>query len=214
MHTAIGTALAVIVFTSISSVYAHHRHRAILWKNFIKLTPTILLGSFSGALVAKYMSFDFLRIFFAFFEISIALIMWFQISASGHVDNLSRWVWSCVGYIIGLVSALVGIGGGSMTTPFLVYNNVDIKNAIATSAAVGMPIAIAGSIGFMVAGMGQEFPTSGIGFVNFEALITIAATSILFAPLGAKVTHIVDSKKLKKGFSIFLGFLAAMVLLF
>ncbi len=202
MHTAIGTALAVIVFTSISSVYAHHKHGAILWKNFIKLTPTILLGSFSGALVAKYMSFDFLRIFFVCFEISVALIMWFQISASGHVDNLSRWVWSCVGYIIGLVSALVGIGGGSMTTPFLVYN------------AVGMPIAIAGSIGFMVAGMGQEFPTSGIGFVNFEALITIAATSILFAPLGAKVTHIVDSKKLKKGFSIFLGFLATMVLLF
>jgi len=202
------------VHTSISSVYAHHKHGAILWKNFIKLTPTILLGSFSGALVAKYMSFDFLRIFFVCFEISVALIMWFQISASGHVDNLSRWVWSCVGYIIGLVSALVGIGGGSMTTPFLVYNNVGIKNAIATSAAVGMPIAIAGSIGFMVAGMGQEFPTSGIGFVNFEALITIAATSILFAPLGAKVTHIVDSKKLKKGFSIFLGFLATMVLLF
>ncbi|MBT4653908.1 MAG: sulfite exporter TauE/SafE family protein [Thiotrichales bacterium] len=214
MHTAIGTALAVIVFTSISSVYAHHKHGAILWKNFIKLTPTILLGSFSGALVAKYLSFDFLRIFFACFEISIALIMWFQISASGHVDNLSRWVWNCAGYIIGLVSALVGIGGGSMTTPFLVYNNVGIKNAIATSAAVGMPIAIAGSIGFMVAGMGQEFPNSGIGFVNFEALITIAATSILFAPLGAKVTHIVDSKKLKKGFSIFLGFLAAMVILF
>ena len=214
MHTAIGTALAVIVFTSISSVYAHHKHGAILWKNFIKLTPTILLGSFSGALVAKYLSFDFLRIFFVCFEISVALIMWFQISASGHVDNLSRWVWSCAGYIIGLVSALVGIGGGSMTTPFLVYNNVGIKNAIATSAAVGMPIAIAGSIGFMVAGMGQEFPTSGIGFVNFEALITISVTSILFAPVGAKVTHIVDSKKLKKVFSIFLGFLAAMVILF
>jgi uncharacterized membrane protein YfcA len=214
MHTAIGTALAVIVFTSISSVYAHHKHGAILWKNFIKLTPMILLGSFSGALVAKYLSFDFLRIFFVCFEISVALIMWFQISASGHVDNLSRWVWSCAGYIIGLVSALVGIGGGSMTTPFLVYNNVGIKNAIATSAAVGMPIAIAGSIGYMVAGMGQEFSTSGIGFVNFEALITIAAMSILFAPLGAKVTHIVDSKKLKKGFSIFLGFLAAMVILF
>jgi uncharacterized membrane protein YfcA len=214
MHTAIGTALAVIVFTSISSVYAHHKHGAILWKNFIKLTPMILLGSFSGALVAKYLSFDFLRIFFVCFEISVALIMWFQISASGHVDNLSRWVWSCAGYIIGLVSALVGIGGGSMTTPFLVYNNVGIKNAIATSAAVGMPIAIAGSIGFMVAGMGQEFPTSGIGFVNFEALITISVTSILFAPVGAKVTHIVDSKKLKKVFSIFLGFLAAMVILF
>ncbi|MBC47598.1 MAG: hypothetical protein CMO27_01695 [Thiotrichales bacterium] len=214
MHTSIGTALAVIVFTSISSLYAHHRHGAILWRNFVKLTPTILLGSYSGAILAKYLSFDFLRMFFAFFEITVALIMWFGISASSHADNLSRWIWSFAGYFIGLISAMVGIGGGTMTTPFLVYNNVEIKNAIATSAAVGMPIAIAGSIGFMVAGLSQALPTGGIGFVNFEALITIVAASIFFAPLGAKVTHKLDSNKLKKGFSIFLAFLAAMVLLF
>jgi uncharacterized membrane protein YfcA len=109
---------------------------------------------------------------------------------------------------------MVGIGGGTMTTPFLVYNNIQIKNAIATSAAVGMPIAIAGSIGFMVAGSSQVLQTGGIGFVNFEALITIAASSVFFAPLGAKVTHLIDSNKLKKGFSIFLAFLAAMVILF
>lgn len=214
MHTSIGTALAVIVFTSISSLYAHHRHGAILWRNFVKLTPTILLGSYSGAILAKYLSFDFLRVFFAFFEITVALIMWFGISASSHADNLSRWIWSFAGYFIGLISAMVGIGGGTMTTPFLVYNNVKIKNAIATSAAVGMPIAIAGSIGFVVAGLSQALPTGGIGFVNFEALITIVAASIFFAPLGAKVTHKLDSNKLKKGFSIFLAFLAAMVLLF
>ncbi|MBC47955.1 MAG: hypothetical protein CMO27_03555 [Thiotrichales bacterium] len=214
MHTSIGTALAVIVFTSISSLYAHHRHGAILWRNFVKLTPTILLGSYSGAILAKYLSFDFLRMFFAFFEITVALIMWFGISASSHADNLSRWIWSFAGYFIGLISAMVGIGGGTMTTPFLVYNNVEIKNAIATSAAVGMPIAIAGSIGFVVAGLSQALPTGGIGFVNFEALITIVAASIFFAPLGAKVTHKLDSNKLKKGFSIFLAFLAAMVLLF
>jgi len=214
MHTAIGTALAAIVFTSISSLYAHHRHGAIIWRNFVKLTPTILLGSYSGAILAKYLSFDFLRVFFALFEITVALIMWFGISASSHADNLSRWVWSIAGYVIGLISAMVGIGGGTMTTPFLVYNNVEIKNAIATSAAVGMPIAIAGSIGFMVAGSSQNLPTGGIGFVNFEALIAIVAASIFFAPLGAKVTHRLHSKKLKKGFSIFLAFLAIMVLLF
>ena len=92
--------------------------------------------------------------------------------------------------------------------------NIQIKNAIATSAAVGMPIAIAGSIGFMVAGSSQVLQTGGIGFVNFEALITIAVSSVFFAPLGAKVTHLIDSNKLKKGFSIFLAFLAAMVILF
>jgi uncharacterized membrane protein YfcA len=214
MHTSIGTALAAIVFTSISSLYAHQRHGAILWDNFKKLAPTILLGSFTGALLVKYMSFDFLRLFFALFEISVALILWFGVTASSHADNLSRWAWSITGYFIGLISAMVGIGGGTMTTPFLVYNNVNIKNAIATSASVGMPIAIAGSIGFMITGSSQALPTGGIGFINFEALVAIVATSIFFAPLGAKVTHAVDSKKLKKGFSIFLGFLAVMVLFY
>ena len=214
MHTVIGTTLAVTVFTSISSVYAHNRHGAILWKSFIKLMPTVLLGAFSGALIANFMSFDFLRIIFACFVIIVALTMWFGLTTTSHLDHLSQWVWSSVGFIIGLVSAIVGIGGGTMTTPFLVYNNVKIKNAIATSAAVGMPIAIAGSIGFMIAGSSQTLPTGGIGFVNFQALFAIVAASIFFAPLGAKVTHMMDSKKLKKGFSVFLGFLAAMVLIF
>ena len=186
MHTSIGTALAAIVFTSISSLYAHHRHGAILWRNFLKLTPTILLGSYSGAILAKYLSFDFLRVFFALFEITVALIMWFGVSASTHADNLSRWVWSVTGYVIGLVSAMVGIGGGTMTTPFLVYNNVKIKNAIATSAAVGMPIAIAGSIGFMIAGSSQALPTGGIGFVNFQALICNSCCEYFFCSAWCK----------------------------
>ncbi|HAY40655.1 MAG TPA: hypothetical protein DCX64_00120 [Gammaproteobacteria bacterium] len=214
MHTSIGTALAAIVFTSISSVWAHHKHKAIHWKNFINLTPTILIGAFSGAIIAKYLSFDFLRIFFAFFELSVALIMWFGLSASGHADAISRWTWLIVGYIIGLVSAIVGIGGGTMTTPFLVYNNVEIKNAIATSAAVGMPIAISGSIGFILTGYGVESATGGLGFIHLKALVSIVVVSVLFAPLGAKVTHLVNSKKLKKGFALFLGFLGFMVLVF
>jgi uncharacterized membrane protein YfcA len=160
------------------------------------------------------MSFDFMRIFFACFEISIALIMWFGVSASGHADNLARWVWMIVGYIIGLVSAIVGIGGGTMTTPFLAYNNLAIKNAIATSAAVGMPIAIAGSVGFMIAGIDVEAATGDLGFINLKALFSIVVTSVLFAPLGAKVTHKVDSKKLKKGFAIFLGFLGLVVIFY
>jgi uncharacterized membrane protein YfcA len=165
-------------------------------------------------MVAKYMSFDFLRVFFAFFEISVAVVMGFSITASGHVDKLARWVWLLVGYVIGLISAIVGIGGGTMTTPFLVYNNVDIKNAIATSAAVGMPIALAGSVGFIVAGMEQGGMTGSLGFIHIQALFSMVVASILFAPLGARVTHSVDSKKLKKGFSIFLAFLAFMVIVF
>jgi Predicted permeases len=90
MHTAVGTSLAAMVFTSISSVLAHHQHGAIHWHNFKKLTPTILLGAFSGALLTKVMSFDFMRLFFALFEFSVAAIMYFGLSSSAHIDNLSN----------------------------------------------------------------------------------------------------------------------------
>ncbi|RUM86549.1 MAG: sulfite exporter TauE/SafE family protein, partial [Candidatus Thioglobus sp.] len=116
--------------------------------------------------------------------------------------------------IIGLVSAVVGIGGGTMTTPFLTYNNVDIKNAIATSAAVGMPIAVAGVLGFIVAGWNVESASGDFGFINAQALMSIVAMSVLFAPLGAKVAHNVDGKKLKKFFAIFLAFLGLSVISF
>jgi uncharacterized membrane protein YfcA len=214
MHTAIGTALAVIVFTSISSVWAHHHHGAIQWQYFTKLTPTILLGAFSGAIITQYLSFDCLRILFAIFEIMVAMIIWFGISASGHADNLNKGVWLIAGYIIGLVSAIVGIGGGTMTTPFLTYNKVDIKNAIATSAAVGMPIAIAGSVGFIIIGTGVEGTTGGLGFIHIKALLSIVMTSIFFAPLGAKAAHNINGKKLKKGFALFLLLLGVFVLSF
>jgi len=214
MHTAVGTALAAIVFTSISSVRAHHQHSAIHWNNFKKLTPTILLGAFSGAMLTKVMSFDSMRLFFFLFEISVAVIMYFGLSSAAHVDSLKKWVWQITGYIIGLVSAVVGIGGGTMTTPFLTYNNVDIKNAIATSAAVGMPIAVAGVLGFIVAGWNVESASGDFGFINAQALMSIVAMSVLFAPLGAKVAHNVDGKKLKKFFAIFLAFLGLSVISF
>ena len=214
MHTAVGTALAAMVFTSISSVWAHHRHGAIHWHNFKKLTPTILLGAFSGAMLTKVMSFDSMRLFFALFEFSVAVIMYFGLSSAAHVDSLKKWVWQITGYIIGLVSAVVGIGGGTMTTPFLTYNNVDIKNAIATSAAVGMPIAVAGVLGFIVAGWNVESASGDLGFINAQALMSIVAMSVLFAPLGAKVAHNVDGKKLKKFFAIFLAFLGLSVISF
>ncbi|WP_428085891.1 sulfite exporter TauE/SafE family protein [Candidatus Thioglobus sp.] len=211
MHTAVGTALSVIVFTSISSVWAHQQQKAIHWQYFKKLMPTILIGAFSGALLTTFMSFDFMRIFFAMFEISAALIMYFSLSSGAHINHLTHWVWHVAGFIIGLISAVVGIGGGTMTTPFLTYNKVDIKHAIATSAAIGMPIAVAGVLGFVIAGWQVEFATS---FIHTQAFISIVIMSMIFAPLGAKVAHRTDGKKLKKFFALFLAFLGGLVLLF
>ena len=214
MHTAVGTSLAAMVFTSISSVLAHHQHGAIHWHNCKQLTPTILLGAFSGALLTKVMSFDFMRLFFALFEFSVAAIMYFGLSSLAHIDNLSKWVWRITGYIIGIISAILGIGGGTMTTPFLTYNNVTIKNAIATSAAVGMPIAVAGALGFIAVGWDLESASGGLSFIHTQALMSIVVASVFFAPLGAKVAHSVDGKKLKKFFALFLAFLGLSVLAF
>ena len=214
MHTAVGTALAAIVFTSMSSVRAHHTHGAIYWQYVRRLTPMILLGAFSGAMLTKAMSFDFMRLFFALFEFGVAIVMYFGISSASHVDHLKKWIWHLTGYIIGFISAIVGIGGGTMTTPFLTYNNVGIKNAIATSAAVGMPIAIAGALGFVVAGWNVESASGGLGFIHSQALMSIVVMSVLFAPIGARVAHNVDGKKLKKFFAIFLAFLGLSVIAF
>ncbi len=213
MHTAIATALAVIVPTSISSIWAHHQHGAVDWDQVKKLAPSVLLGALCGGLLTRYLSFDFLRFFFAGFEIVVAGILYFDVRASSHAQNLSSWVWRMTGYVIGLVSAIVGIGGGTMTTPFLVYNNVNIKNAIATSAAIGLPIAIAGSAGFLLSA-GAEDIGGALGFVDVQVLLSIAIASVLFAPLGAKVAHAVDSEKLKKGFALLLACLGILVIVF
>jgi uncharacterized membrane protein YfcA len=108
----------------------------------------------------------------------------------------------------------LGIGGGTMTTPFLTYNNVTIKNAIATSAAVGMPIAVAGALGFIAVGWDLESASGGLSFIHTQALMSIVVASVFFAPLGAKVAHSVDGKKLKKFFALFLAFLGLSVLAF
>ena len=214
MHSAVATALAAIIFTSISSIRAHHRHGAIHWHYFKKLTPMLLLGAFSGALLTQLMSFDFMRLFFAFFELLVAVIMYFGLTSTKHAAYLKRWIWQVTGYTIGIISAIVGIGGGTMTTPFLAYNNVNIKNAIATSAAVGLPIAIAGALGFVLAGGNVDSISGSLGFIHVEALMSIVVMSVVFAPLGAKIAHQVDGKKLKKIFALFLAFLGLSVIVF
>jgi len=214
MHSAVATALAAIIFTSISSIRAHHRHGAIHWHYFKKLTPMLLLGAFSGALLTQLMSFDFMRLFFAFFELLVAAIMYFGLTSTKHAAYLKRWIWQVTGYTIGIISAIVGIGGGTMTTPFLAYNNVNIKNAIATSAAVGLPIAIAGALGFVLAGWNVNSISGSLGFIHVEALMSIVVMSVVFAPLGAKIAHQVDGKKLKKIFALFLAFLGLSVIVF
>ena len=214
VHLAVGTSLATIVLTSISSVRAHHAHGAVMWPVFWQLTPGIVLGALLGAVVAELMSSSFLRIFFALFEFAVAIQMGLDIRPNPSRSLPGRIMFTLVGNIIGMLSAIVGIGGGSLTVPFLVWCNVTMQRAVATSSACGLPIAIAGAVGFMLTGwQNQALPENSFGFVYWPAFLGIILTSVLTAPLGARLAHRLPARALKKVFAIFIAILGVRMLL-
>lgn len=213
MQTAIGTSLASIVFTSISSVFAHHRRGAVLWRQFARLTPGIVMGAWLGAAVADFLPGDSLRVVFGVFELLVAAQMGFALKPNPHRQMPGAAGTSLAGTAIGTVSAIVGIGGGTMTVPFLTWCNVPIRQAVATSAACGLPIALAGSVGFVVNGWSaHQLPPCSLGYIQLPALAGIVTASVLFAPLGAKLAHTLPAPQLKRGFAVFLLFLGVRML--
>lgn len=204
-HLALGTSLATIVFTSVSSLRAHHAKGAVNWPVVRQITPGILVGTLSGSWVAARLSGNFLQGFFALFTFFIAWQM-----LSNAIPKASRQVPGRVGLFgtgtfIGGISSLVGIGGGSMSVPFLIWCNLHARIAIGTSAAIGFPIALSGAAGFLINGLNAPgLPPYSIGYIYLPALIGIALTSYLTAPLGAKLAHTIPISRLKKGFALLL----------
>jgi uncharacterized membrane protein YfcA len=214
MHLALGTSSATIMITAISSIISHHRRGAILWPVALQLSPGIVLGALSGAAVAHLLSSDTLRVVFGIFVLLIAIQMGFGAQPAPH-RQLPRWEgMSLVGVIIGLISALVGIGGGSLTVPFLAWCNVAMRNAVATSAACGFPIAVSSTVGFIIMGWQVDgLPAGSTGYVYWPAFIAIVPMTLLFAPLGAKLAHSIPVNTLKRFFALFLAAVAIKMLL-
>jgi len=209
MHLALGTSLASILFTSISSVYSHHKHQAVIWVHAVKLTPGILLGAWFGGLFASILSSDILKPVFAIFELLVAAYMLWGTKASTHNTSPSLINFNISGGAIGFVSSIVGIGGGSMTVPWLMWHGSNIHNAIATSAAVGFPIAVGGTISYLYAGWNHALlPQYALGFIYLPALFSITLSSVFFAPLGARLAHKLEVSKLKRVFAFLLIALA------
>ena len=205
MHLAIGTSLAIIVVTSVSSVLAHHRHGAVQWTVFRQLTPGIIVGALTGAVIADALSSDVLRIVFGLFVLAIAAQMGFGRNPAPHRRLPAAVGMNLSGTVIGSVSALMGIGGGSLTVPFLSWCNVSLRQAVATSAACGLPIAVAGTAGFVVMGWNEDMlPDKAFGYVYVPALVSVIITSMLFAPVGARLAHRLPVATLKRVFAIFL----------
>ena len=215
VHMAIGTSLATIIFTSISSVYAHHfRHKAVRWDVVKQLAPGIIIGTFTGAVIADAISASMLQKFFGFFELFVALQMALNLKA--HAARiLPRFVGMfSAGTGIGLISSIVGIGGGTLTVPFLSWCNVKIQEAIATSSACGFPIAVAGCVGFIFTGWNEVgLPEDSFGYIYWPALLSIVISSVLLAPVGAWFAHWLSAVKLKRFFALVLFLLGLRMLL-
>jgi uncharacterized membrane protein YfcA len=213
VQLAIGTSLAVIVFTSFSSVSAHHRHGSVLWPVFWRLTPGILLGAFLGAMLASSLPQDDLKTVFGLFELVVASQMIVGAHTLKQRSMPGALGMGLAGSVIGAVSALVGIGGGTMTVPFLNACKVRMQQAVGTSAACGFPIAVGGALSYMMLGWGNvQLPTGSAGFVYGPALLGIALTSMLFAPLGAALAHRLPTPVLKRVFAGFLVLLGVWML--
>ena len=213
VHLALGTSMAAIVMTSFSSMRAHHAREAVLWAVVRHMTPGILLGTFAATFLATYLSSKHLAIFFACFMGYVALQMILNVKPKPHRELPGALGLASVGMGIGAVSALVAIGGGSLSVPYLTWCNVNIRNAIATSAAIGLPIALAGTLGYLFNGWGQAgLPAGSLGYVYLPALGVLVVATMVTAPFGARLAHRLPVATLKRIFAGILILLAAKML--
>lgn len=221
MHLALGTSLATIIVTSISSLMAHNKKGAVMWPVFKNLAPGLALGCFLGAGIAGQISGLYLQLIVGVFLLWVAYKMFFtgkkpvanhssganDVSSANYANPVlpSKPKQVAAGGVIGVASAIFGIGGGSLTVPYLTRYNVVMQKAVGTSAACGLPIAIAGALGFMFFGMQQQVNVPNtIGFVHIYAFLGISIMSFFTAKLGAKVAHILSPELLKKCFAVLL----------
>ena len=214
VHSCIATSMAMICFTSLSSMRAHHKRGGILWPVVAALVPGVLIGGFlSGGVVFSFINTAWLALIFALFMAYSSYYM-----AVNKKPKPSRQLpgilgTSAMGAVIGFVSGLVGAGGGFLTVPFLVWCNIDIRKAVSTSAALGFPIAIANSVGFIFSGIKEIGLQPGmLGYVYWPALLVLISTSMLMAPVGAKYAHTWPVGRIKKIFAGILAFICIYML--
>jgi uncharacterized membrane protein YfcA len=205
MHAALGTAMATILFTSFSSVRAHHRHEAVDWKIVRTMAPGILLGGFAAPAIAAQVPTRPLAMFFTAFMFYAAAQMFFRVQPKATRELPGSGGLFVVGGVIGILSSVLAAGGAFLSIPFMTWCKVPLRRAIGTAAAIGFPIAAAGTIGYVVNGLRIErLPKYSLGFVYLPALALIVATSMFAAPLGARLTHAMPIAKLRIVFALLL----------
>lgn len=213
-HVGVGTSLATIIVTSISSLRAHNSRGAVNWSVWKRMAPGLVIGSLLGAGIASVIHGNSLQILIGIGAFLVGLKMLFMKNKALEDNDFSRLPSPAgqmgLGGFIGLVSAVFGIGGGTLTVPILSNYGLKIQNAVGTSAACGLPIAFAGAVGFLFFGqfvdasVKEALPDGIVGFVHVYAFICVSSASFLTARIGAKLAHILPAATLKKAFAVLL----------
>ncbi len=213
MHMALGTSMAVIAFTAMASMRKHHQHGAVNWAVVRSITPGILSGTVLGAISAAIIPGQGLGLLFAFFVYFAALQILLGLRPKA-ARQLPAWKgMSLMGVFTGWLSSLVSIGGGTLVIPFLVWCNVPLRHAIGTSSAIGLPVALGGSLGYILIGSHVgEMPEPHLGYIYLPAMLWVALASVSFASLGAKAAHRLPLEVLRKAFAVLLLLLATKML--
>ncbi|NPC57556.1 sulfite exporter TauE/SafE family protein [Caenimonas soli] len=208
---AIATSMATIIFTSVSSVRAHHKRGAVRWDIVRRLAPGIVIGSIIGSMgVFALLKGSYLAIFFGLFVSFSATQMFLNKKPKPTRQMPGTGGQLAAGGFIGFLSGLVGAGGGFISVPFMTWCNVAIHNAVATSAALGFPIAVANVAGYVVSGLTvQNLPPASFGYIWLPGLVVIALCSVFTAPMGARAAHALPVDRLKRVFASILYALAA-----
>ena len=214
VHLALGTSMACIIITSFSSLRAHNKKGAVIWKIVKTMSFGIIVGTFISTFIASYLNSFYLAIFFSLFMGGMAINMLKHKEEQKSVCNFEDGNVFVSSTGIGAISALVSIGGGSLTVPYLVKHNVDIKKAIGTSAAIGLPISLAGTLGYLVNGWNNDLVINySVGFIYLPAAVLISIASFFTAPYGVKAAHYLPVQVLRKIFAFLLILLSLKMLL-
>lgn len=215
LHLALGTTTAIITLTSIASLRAHHAHGAVNWRIVRNISPGIVVGALTGSTMAGQLSSWVLSVILVLFIGLVATQIWFNLKPARNYALPGRFGMFTVGGIIGVISSLVSIGGGSLTVPFLITCQVKLHHAIGTSAAIGFPVALASATGYAINGLAhkQSLPDYSLGYIYLPALVIVALASMITAPLGARTAHSLPAAQLRKIFAILLYLLGIKLLL-
>ena len=209
MHVALGSSLLIIVPTSIRSAIQHRKRGSFDQNVFKKWIPSLILGTIIGAFFAVYATFEVLTSIFASIATLVAIEMFLNHKIKKSKILPSKILIQIFPIFIGLVSVMMGIGGGSLSVPILNYSGMEMRKAVGTSAAFGTVIAIPGSIGFIIGGLGKTLlPPLSIGYVNLIAFGLIVPATLLTVPIGVNLAHRISQNKLRKLFGLFLGITA------